>query len=141
VSKKSVYDDWTVERIAEAVAKLPDSELKAHAIYGRAQLRRRKLTRGLRAFTERAQPLLEAEAERRGLDVSGWRPYPKVAADGSWGLDIGVAIELDGDQPTFTVLDRKRQAPKPPLLDAGTMLANVEHALAQRMNGRNGDAA
>jgi len=69
----------------------PDAHLRHWIINSRAQLKRRKLGARVRARTELRMPLFVAEAERRGLDTSGWRDYPDRDAPFTFGARVNVS--------------------------------------------------
>jgi hypothetical protein len=99
---------------------MTDAELRHLILNSRALLRRRTLTRPLRARLEQRLPELEAEASRRGVDTSGWRAYPD---EDGWlgGLTNGVEELPKGRS--------RKPAPEPCPTDAGTLLDALERSL------------
>jgi hypothetical protein len=83
---------------------------------------RRTLTRPLRARLEQRLPELEAEAQRRGVDTSGWRAYP--GPDGWLGDLVNDVEELPRGR-------KRKPAPKPSPTDAGSLLDALERSLQQ----------
>jgi hypothetical protein len=98
---------------------MTDHELRHLILNSRALLRRRTLTRPLRARLEKRLPELEAEAQRRGIDTSGWRAYP---VDGWLGDLVNGVEELPRGR-------RRKPPPGPSPADAGSLLDALERSL------------
>jgi hypothetical protein len=99
---------------------MTDHELRHLILNSRALLKRRTLTKPLRARLEERLPKWEAEAERRGVDMSGWRAYP--SPDGRLGTLTNGVEELPRGR-------KRKPPPKPCPTDAGSLLDALERSL------------
>jgi hypothetical protein len=110
----------------------------------RALLRRRKLSRPMRERLPGDLARLEAEAAERRIDpalLRVWRAYPSRDQDGNLAFGLGAEVGEDrvhlvADPPPSERERKRRGRPEePPTVSAGDLLAAIERAVGERMNG------
>jgi hypothetical protein len=119
----------------DSVREWSDEHLRHCLQNSKALSRRRRLSARMQASLAQALPVMQSEADDRGLTV-GWRSYPLT-------LEFGARAALTGDgtevehlaPPEARDLKRAKQSDDPPAVPAAELLALLERSVAEHVDG------